>query len=364
MHDNNGYEGQIEKLKILERAVENTNEAFVSIDELRTVLIFNKAAERIFGYSRDEVIGQKLDLITAPNCSKAHSKAIGRYVKGGVPSRVGHKMEVLATRKSGETFPAGISLSVTNINGKLYFTGIVTDMTEARALLKKVAESEHLAALGQVVAELTHEIKNPLAMIGGFARQLIQSVDEENRVKKASIIAEEVKRLEILLADLREYYLPRPIGIEYVDLQRLLGKIYFLIKDECAKRNIKTELKIDQNAHVVASDPIKLKQVFLNLVKNSIEAMDYGGHLRISTRQLADEKVEIRVDDDGCGIPKEHLGKVLECFFTTKTYGTGLGLCISKKFIDEHNGSCFNVESEPGRGTTFKIILPSHVENK
>jgi signal transduction histidine kinase len=236
-------------------------------------------------------------------------------------------------------------------------------MTETRALQKKITESEHLAALGQLVAELTHEIKNPLALIGGFARQLIQSVDEENRVKKASIIAEEDKRLETLLADLREYYLPRVVTIEPVDLQRLLGKVHSLIKDECAKKNIKTELKIDQNAHVVAGDPSKLKQVFLNLVKNSIEAMDHGGHLGISTRQLADEKVEITVDDDGCRSPTDHLDKVLESFFTTKTYGTGLGLCISKKFIDEHNGSCFNVESKLGHGTTFKITLPSPVNS-
>ena len=361
---NNGHEDQIEKLKILERAVENTNEAFVSIDEVRTVLIFNKAAERIFGYGRDEVIGQKLDLITAPGCSRAHDKAIDRYSKTGVPSRVGHKMEILATRKNGETFPASISLSVTNINSKLYFTGIVTDMTETHALQKKITESEHLAALGQLVAELTHEIKNPLAMIGGFARQLIQSSDEKNRVKKASIIAEEVKRLETLLKDLREYYLPRVVTIEPVNLQRLLGKVHSLIKDECAKNNINTVLNIGQNAHVVSGDLSKLKQVFLNLAKNSIEAMDNGGNLTVSTRQLADKKVEITVDDDGCGIPKEHLDKILECFFTTKTYGTGLGLCISKKFIDEHEGSCLNVESEPGRGTTFKVTLPSHVENQ
>jgi len=361
---NNGHEDPIEKLKILELAVENTNEAFVSIDETREVLIFNRAAERIFGYNRDEVVGQKLDLITAPGCSKAHRKAIGRYVKTGEPSRAGHKMEVIATRKNGETFPATISLSVTNINSKLYFTGIVTDMTETHALQKKITESEHLAALGQLVAELTHEIKNPLAMIGGFARQLIQSADEKNRVKKASIIAEEVKRLETLLADLREYYLPRAVTSEPVDLQKLLGKVYSLIRDECAKKNIKTELKIDPNAHIVAGDPSKLEQVYLNLVKNSIEAMDNGGNLTISTRGLADEKVEITIDDDGCGIPKEHLDKILECFFTTKTYGTGLGLCISKKFIDEHEGSCLNVESEPGRGTTFKVTLPSHVENQ
>jgi PAS domain S-box-containing protein len=358
MPGNKEHEDQIEKLKILERAVENTNEAFVSIDEKRTVLIFNKAAERIFGYSREEIIGQTLDLITAPGCSRAHQKAIGRYSKTGVPNRVGHKMEILATRKNGETFPATISLSVTNINGKLYFTGIVTDMTETHALQKKITESEHLAALGQLVAELTHEIKNPLALIGGFARQLIQSADEESRVKKASIIAEEVKRLEALLADLREYYLPRAIN-----LQSLLGKVYSLIKDECADRKIKTALKIDKNAQVASGDLSKLEQVFLNLVKNSIEAMDNGGNLTISTRQLADEKVEISVDDDGCGIPKEHLDKVLECFFTTKTYGTGLGLCISKKFIDEHEGSCLNVESKLGHGTTFKIVLPSSVNS-
>jgi signal transduction histidine kinase len=263
----------------------------------------------------------------------------------------------LATRKNGEKFPISISLSVTEVDGKLFFTGIVTDMTETRVLQEKVTQSEHLAALGQLVAEITHEIKNPLVMIGGFAQQLFRPIDDETKVKKLTIITEQVKRLEKLLEELREFYVLKAPTIEAVNIKEVLEKICSLVKDECAKKNIRSELKIDENAFLVNGDAGKLQQVFLNLVKNSIEAMENGGNLSIRT-QVAGDEVDITVSDDGCGIPNEHMDKILECFFTSKSYGTGLGLCISKKFIDEHEGSCLSVKSEEGRGTTVNVILP------
>jgi len=233
----------------------------------------------------------------------------------------------------------------------------VTDRRRAEEALKeKVTQSEHLAALGQLVAEITHEIKNPLMMIGGFARQLFQPADEETKVKKLTIIIEQVERLEKLLADLREIYMPKAPTIEVVNIKRVLERVYSLVKDECAKKNIRTEVIIDEKAFLVSWDSSKLEQVFLNVIKNSIEAMGTGGNLSIQGK-LSGDKVEISIDDDGCGIPKEHMDKILDCFFTTKSYGTGLGLCISKKFIDEYDGSSLSVKSEEGKGTTVNVTL-------
>ena len=108
---------------------------------------------------------------------------------------------------------------------------------------------------------------------------------------------------------------------------------------------------------MVSGDPVRLKQVFLNLVKNSIEAMTNGGSLLIETG-LSDKRAEITVTDDGCGIPEKDREKIFSPFFTSKRQGTGLGLCISKRIVEEHKGSSFSVESEEGKGTAFRVSLP------
>jgi two-component system sensor kinase FixL len=348
---------ETKELAVLQGAVENTNEAFVTIDPNHKVLFFNKAAERIFGFSRDEVIGHDLDVIMSPRCSRDHHQAVERYVRTKKPRRIGHGSEILATRKNGEIFPANISFSVSEVDGRMYFTGIVSDLTETKALQERIIRSERLAALGQVVAEISHEIKNPLMMVGGFAKQLIKQNRDEKTNRKLSIIVNEVERLEDLLKELRALYLPRALNMEEMSINDVLREIHELVRADCENKRIITEIRTDGSQPVVMGDRAKLKQVFLNLVKNAMEAMESGGNLSVQS-QLRGDKVEIAILDSGCGISKEDLGKVFSPFFTTKRHGTGLGLSISKSIIEEHPGSSLAVESEGGKGTLFRVSLP------
>ena len=357
MGNTGSKEDENRELMILKHAVENTNEAFVTIDKNHRVLFFNKAAEKIFGYSREEIIGHDLNVIMSPACSRNHREAVARYVKTRIPGRIGHATEMVATRKNGETFPASISFSVTEVEEQLFFTGIVRDLTQTQELQEQVMQSERLAALGQMVAEITHEIKNPLMMIGGFAQQLMRETDDEKNLKKLNIITEEIRRLERLLADLKEFYQVRTIVSEPVDIKGLLEKVFSLVQEECERHNIQTQVTLDERALTVSGDRGRLEQVFLNLVKNAIEAMERGGKISIQSR-LSGDKVEIMVTDQGCGISEQDRDKVFAPFFTTKKHGTGLGLCISKRIIEDHGGSSFFLESEEGKGTTFKIRLP------
>jgi two-component system sensor kinase FixL len=361
MGTKDNHNKQNHEMVILKNAVENTNEAFVTIDENHTVLFFNKAAEEIFGYSRKEVIGRDLNVIMSPSCSKNHHQAVTRYVKTRIPGRIGHETEMVASRRNGNTFPASISFSVTEVNGRLFFTGIVRDMTEKQALQEQIIRSERLSALGQLTAEITHEIKNPLMLIGGFAQQLSRVIDDKKNLKKVNIITDEVARLEKLLTDLREFHLPKTIASEKVDLKELLQEIYFMVRDDCEKKNIRTELKIDDNALLVTGDRYGLKQVFLNLFKNSIDAMEHGGVLSIQTSLIGDQ-VEITLADEGCGIPEQDKEKIFSPFFTTKKHGTGLGLCISKRIIEEHADGSLSMKSKEGKGTSFKVSLPVYRE--
>ena len=345
------------EIEIIKGAVENTNEAFVTIDRNHKVLFFNRAAERIFGYRREEVLGHDLDVIMAPTCSRDHRKAVDRYVRTGIPKRIGHASELMATRKDGTIFPASISFSVSQVEGELYFTGIVTDLTEKKVLQDRILRSERLAALGQFVAEITHEIKNPLMMIGGFARQLIQKNNDDQTCSKLNIITNEVKRLEELLNELREYYMSRALNIGEVDVGGLLKEIYDLVKRDCERKGIQVDIKRHGKPQSVRGDKDKLKQVFLNLAKNAIEAMEHGGKLVMEDRWVGDH-IEISISDNGCGISKENREKIFSPFFTTKQQGTGLGLNISKNIIEDHEGGSITLETEEGKGTTFKVILP------
>lgn len=354
-------EDEKQVLLILKHAVENTNEAFVTIDQNHKVLFFNRAAEKIFGYSREEVVGYDLDVIMSSACSKNHRKAVAQYVKTKIPGRIGHETGIIATRKNGDTFPVSISFSVTEVNGKLFFTGILRDMTETKALQDKIMRSEKLAALGKLAAEITHEIKNPLMLIGGFALQLTKGVDDKESLRKIKIITKEVRRLEKLLADLREFHLPKTIALEAVNIKELLQEISSLAKEDCKEKNIQIMLNIDEQALLITGDSARLKQVFLNLVKNSIEAMEKGGAISIQTR-LSGDRVEITVADEGKGIPEEDREKIFSPFFTTKKHGTGLGLGISKKIVEEHPGGSFSMKSKEGKGTAFTVTLPLHHE--
>ena len=243
------------------------------------------------------------------------------------------------------------------MDGSLYFTGIVRDLTETKALRERIARSERLAELGQVVAEITHEIRNPLMMIGGFVRQLIRQDSDQKSLTKLNIIEDEVSRLELLLKELMEFYKPRVLNIAEIDLNGLLREIHLLVKDNCQRKKINTEFRTCKTAVIIKGDRTKLKQVFLNLLKNSMEAMGKGGNLSARS-ELTGDLVEIEIADDGIGIPAGDQEKIFYPFFTTKKHGTGLGLSISKSIIEDHEGSSFSMKSEEGKGTVFRVTLP------
>jgi PAS domain S-box-containing protein len=343
---------------ILIRAVDDTNEGFVTIDEDHKIVHFNKAAEKIFGYTKSEVVGRDLDVIMGPSCIHDHRSAVERYIKTRVPKRIGHETELVAVRKGGKKFPASISFSVTEIENRLFFTGIIRDLTEIHELRDKTKRAERLATIGQFVAEVTHEIKNPLMLIGGFAGQLEREIEEKESLKKLKIISEEVSRLEKLLQDLGELYRPDPMAKEEISVRDLLKDLYAFVEDDCEGKNINIRLECDDSPLLVEGNQDRLRQVFLNLIKNSIDAMENGGTLTLHCERAGDY-VKILVKDDGCGLSEEDIQEVFSPFFTKKKHGTGLGLSVSKRIIEDHKGHIVFLKSEEGKGTEIQISLPA-----
>lgn len=344
-------------LTILQGAIENTNEGFVTIDENHRVVVFNRAAERIFGIGREEIMGQDLGVILTPQCSQGHQQAVARYLVTRQPKLIGHQSEFLTARKNGELFPLSISFSVSNIGEKTFFTGIIRDLTETKALQEQVLKSERLAALGQLVAEVSHEIKNPLVMIGGYARQLHRSSPDPKIQAKLQIITDEVQRLETLIGELRDLYRPKALDLETLDMAALLTEIGELILEDGRTKGIKIQVEVPAAPVLVEGDRSKLKQVILNLARNGMEAMDQGGTLTLRARCLEDQ-VEVTVSDEGPGIPEPERDKIFVPFYTTKKQGTGLGLSVSKRIIEEHPGCSFSLASGEEKGAVATITMP------
>jgi two-component system sensor kinase FixL len=286
-----------------------------------------------------------------------HKKAVSRFLETRKARLIGHQTEFMATRKTGERFPLSISFSLSEIKDQFYFTGLIRDLTETKALEEQIAKSERLAALGQLVAEITHEIKNPLIMIGGFARQLARKAPDQKSREKLAIISDEVQRLEELVLELSQIYRPQAFTLETLDINNLLEHIYSFFKEACTKTDIDLRLKTPGKPLFVKGDPSKLRQVFLNLVKNAMEAMEKGGELQIRAEAEGSQAL-ISIIDNGPGIKSEDQEKVFTPFFSTKQRGTGLGLSVTKKIIEDHPGGSLQLKSQVGIGTTIRISLP------
>jgi two-component system sensor kinase FixL len=353
------YRGLIRRLQTSEkrfRAILDTaTDAVLSIDENHAIVLFNNAAEKIFGYSRNEVLGHNLGMLIPPSYGD-HQRYVQNFLEHRESDIIGRTISLTALRKNGEEFPIDLSLSFFEMKGNVTFTAIIRDKTEHHQMESKLLQSERLAAVGQAVAHVAHEIKNPLMIIGGFSNQIRAALPDENDVQKIDMVLQEVERLERLVTDLgdftKEYKLVRrPSDINSVlkDVLKIMSEIYYPEKYRFIER-------LHPDVSEINCDPDKLKQVFLNIISNGCEAMIDGGTITISTERK-DSGLEIRITDEGVGIPEEDLNHIFEPFYTTRERGSGLGLSISYKIIEAHKGD-ISAESSPGQGATFVIRLP------
>ncbi len=217
--------------------------------------------------------------------------------------------------------------------------------------------------LGRLVAGVAHEIGNPLTGILTYAYMLRDSFDKDDpRREDMEVIIQETLRCREIVRGLLEFAREAKSKRERFDLNQLILRSVKLVEKQKDFKNIKFIYQLEENLGEIEADPYQIEQVILNLVLNACEAMPEGGNIWVRTRSK-DSQVIIEVEDQGVGIPQEHLEAIFEPFFTTKkeTGGSGLGLSISYGIIKSHGGE-IEVESEPGKGSLFRVILPGKVE--
>ena len=344
-------------LEFQTKLIQTSNDGIIANDRLGNIIIFNEGAERILGYRRDEVIGKiKVARLYPPGVARAIRAEIAGAEYGGRGSLIHY--ETMGLSKTGEHIPVELSASLIHGDDQEVTTvGFFRDLRERRQLQEKLLQSERLAALGQMAAHISHEVKNPLMVIGGLAGQVLRASqgDSPKSVEKLRIIVEEIRRLEEFLAEVGSFAKlsePRKCPI---DLNSLIREMCLKLEASLPDNQVKLAMHLDANLPQIQFDPLLLRQVLLNIAKNGIEAMPAGGTLTF-TSAWDNDRALVRISDSGEGIPPDIMDKIFQPFYSTKPKGSGLGLAISQTIVKAHQGE-MRVKSEPHQGTDVTVFL-------
>ena len=327
------------------------------IDSHGRVEAFNRAAERLFGYTEPEMIGQNVDMLMPSPYREEHDSYLSRYLATGRAKIIGIGREVIGRRKDGSTFPLHLSVGEISMAGERKFTGILHDLSARVRVEEQLREQATLAKLGEMAAVVAHEVKNPLAGIRGAMQVMGRRMAPDS--PDAAMAQEIVKRIDSLDAMMKDMLVfarpPRPKR-RPIEVAPLVTITADLLKEDAALRDV--DVRIEGSAPPVNADPEMLKMVFQNLLVNGVHAMNGNGTIRVN---IAPQQRECRIvfEDSGPGIPEDIRTRIFTPFFTTKLRGTGLGLPTAKRFIEAHEGQ-ISIECPPGGGTQVHVILPLH----
>lgn len=319
----------------------------------------NQTAATMHGYTLEELMTFRIQDLDSPETAAKAPERIARMLRGEwLKAEVGH------LKKDGTQFPLEISCGLFDVNGHKYILAIDRDITDRKQAEEAIQRAAHIRTAGELATGLAHEIKNPLAGIKVTMEALSEApyLSEEDRDVLSKVI-DEIKRIEGLIRGLLNFARPPKPHCTPTDVNGVLdAAAEFVLKNSArsptGSREIDLVKDFGHDIPEIVADPLQLKQVFMNLLLNAVDAMPDGGRVTLKTSfDKTARSLSITISDTGKGIDPAVLAKVFQPFFTTKTKGTGLGLAISKRLIEEQGGK-IRIESNTGGGTAFSISLP------
>ena len=341
----------------------SANDAIVSANSAGNIVGWNRSAERLFGYTEAEAVGQSLTLIIPPRYRAQHLEGISRMQAGRERHVIGRSVELEGLRKDGSEFSLELSLSEWEVSEGRFFTAIIRDITDRKHLEKIALQSEKLSAVGQLAAGVAHEINNPLGVILGFAQGCVKRLQPNDPLElPMKSIEREANRCKLLVQELLTFSRANQNERREEDINKVIEKALTLVEVNAKMSSVELIREFEENLPQVVLNSSQMQQVIVNLCNNAIDAMPKGGTIRLHTRTVQESEkkfVKIQVQDTGPGISKNIQLKVFEPFFTTKEVGegTGLGLSITHEIVQKHGGTIV-LDSKAGTGTTFTIRIP------
>jgi two-component system CheB/CheR fusion protein len=339
-----------DELTVLAYAIEQSPGSIVITDIERNIEYVNTKYTEQTGYTLDEVIHSQLKLYSDQLTSE-QLMDIWTDVSSG-KKWLG---ELQNKHRDGVSFYEMVSLlPITNHQGKItHLLKISENMMEQKHTMELLHKSEMLSVIGQLAAGVAHEIRNPLTALKGFTKLL-----EPDTMKKhyIQIMTSELERIETIISELLILAKPHKLHFEKRNILPILQDVIMLLEPQAILNNVEIVTKFAPFIPLVNCIEHQLKQVFINIIKNAIEAMPHGGNLIVKTKLLEDNHVLISFNDQGVGIPDNKIPKLGDPFYTTKENGTGLGLMISYKIIQDHKGK-ITITSTLGRGSNVDITL-------
>jgi len=325
----------------------------IATDTKGGIILYNKFSQELTGISEEEALGG--DSAVFDKMPEIHAA----FRTGGTPQKELYQKEVKLQSDTGSNHTVQLS-RLTIIDSDDSFVGtllMMQDLSQIKRLERDLRRSERLAALGKMAAGVAHELRNPLSSIKGLALVLKSKFSPENDDREtADILVQEVERLNRSISELLDYARPQKLQKVDVDIHNLLNKGVSLLCIDAEAAGVQMVTDFPNTLPMVQADEDKLNQVFLNLFLNSIQAMESGGTLTVSTVKTKNS-IKVIVTDTGCGIEEKNLGRVFDPYFTSKSEGTGLGMAMSAKIVEEHGGS-ITLESVVNQGTSVIVEIP------
>ncbi|ASP74237.1 PAS domain-containing sensor histidine kinase (plasmid) [Sinorhizobium meliloti] len=343
-----------------------------------TIVSFNAAAVRQFGYAEEEVIGQNLRILMPEPYRHEHDGYLQRYMATGEKRIIGIDRVVSGQRKDGSTFPMKLAVGEMRSGGERFFTGFIRDLTEreeSAARLEQIqAELARLARLnemGEMASTLAHELNQPLSAIANYSHgctRLLRDMDDAvaTRIREAlEEVASQSLRAGQIIKHLREFVTKGETGKAPEDIRKLVEEAAALALVGSREQGVRTVFEYLPGAEMVLVDRIQVQQVLINLMRNAIEAMRHVDRRELTIRTMPADpgEVAVVVEDTGGGIPEEVAGQLFKPFVTTKASGMGIGLSISKRIVEAHGGEMTVSKNEAG-GATFRFTLPAYLDER
>jgi PAS domain S-box-containing protein len=340
-------------------AVESAPHGMLMVDESGTIILLNAQIERQFGYSREELLGRSVHILVPESSRGIHHSHCTNFYQNPEPRPMGAGRELSGVRKDGQMISLEIGLNPIRTVAGIRVLVSVVDISDRKRIEEQLRRTEVLAELGTLASGMAHEIGTPMNVILGRAEFAMRRIDDERAKQSLQTIVTQVERITKIMNQFLVFARRRPAERRAVAVRDIVEDSLEMLHERMARHQIQVTAEVPDDLPLVHADPDQISQVLLNLFINALHAMPEGGTLNVTVKPQANV-VALVIADTGHGIPREHLGKIFTPFFTTKEVGkgTGLGLTVVHGIIEEHGGS-ITVDSEPGKGTTFTILLPT-----